>query len=238
MSLAKAVKRHFCPSLCSISHNNSINGLVIPSHSDNSTASCNKLIMASHIRPEDQLWFFLKENMTLPSYVQKQFTLKDIQQRGLSLADCLKITNSPDTDLKKYAFYIHSASMAAAVRLLSDESILTTFNLYCQKDLVVTIWIRAADDLSPNTSRAPSHQNSLAERRKVSRGRLVSEIFIQPKVRHASGSIDVSTMEPIADIAESDKVTIHLGGGRFETFTKEYLLCKPQIIDIFSILPH
>ncbi len=79
--------------------------------------------MASHIRPEDQLWFFLKENMTLPSYVQKQFTLKDIQQRGLSLARCLKIINSPDTDLKKYAFYIHSASMAAAVRLLSDERV-------------------------------------------------------------------------------------------------------------------
>lgn len=133
--------------------------------------------MASHIRPEDQLWFFLKENMTLPSYVQKLFTLKDIQQRGLSLADCLKITNSLDTDLKKYAFYIHSASLAAAVRLLSDESMLTTFNLYCQKDLVVTIWIRAADDLSPNTSRAPGHQNSLAERRKVSRGRLVSDFY-------------------------------------------------------------
>lgn len=124
--------------------------------------------MASYIRPEDQLWFFLKENMTLPSYVQKQFTLKDIQQRGLSLADCLKITNSPDTDLKKYAFYIHSASMAAAGRLLSD-------------------------------------------------------VFIQPKVRHASDSIDVSTMEPITDIAESDKVTIHLGGGRFETFTGGYI---------------
>jgi hypothetical protein len=107
--------------------------------------------MASQIRPEDQLWFFLKENMTLSSYVQKQFTLKDIQQRGLSLADCLKITNSTDTDLKKYAFYIYSASMAAPVRLLSDESILTTFNLYCQKDPVVTILIRATDDLSPNT---------------------------------------------------------------------------------------
>ncbi len=116
---------------------------------------------------------------------------------------------------------------------------MTTFNLSFQKALVVTIWIRTADDLSPNTSRGtPSHQNSLAERRKVSRGGLVSETFIQPKVRHASDSIDVSTMEPIADIAGSDKVTIHLGGGRFETFTKEYLFCKPQIIDIFSILPH
>lgn len=64
------------------------------------------------------------------------------------------------------------------------------------------------------------------------------QIFIQPKVRHASDSINVSTTEPIADVAESDKVIIHLGGGKFETFTKEYLLCKPQIIDIFSILPH
>jgi hypothetical protein len=193
--------------------------------------------MASETRPDDQLWFFLKENMALPSYVQKQFTLKDIQQKGLSLADCLKITNSADSNVNKYAFYIHSVSMAAAVRLLSDESILATFNIYCRKDPVVTILIRAADDLSPNTSRAPSHQNSLAERRKISRGKVVPEIFIQPKVRHASGSMDVSTMEPIADVAESEKVTLYLGGGMFETFTKEYLLCELQSIDIFPFPP-
>ena len=175
--------------------------------------------------------------MALPTYVQKQYTLRDVQQRGLSLADCLKITSCRDTDLTKYAFYMHPASMAAAVRLLSDESILNTFNLYCQKDPVVTVLIRAAEDLSPNTSRAPSHQSSLAERRKISGGRIVSDIFIQPKIRHISGSTDVITMAPIADIGESEKVTLQLEGGRFETFTKEYLLCKSQSINVFTLRP-
>jgi hypothetical protein len=32
--------------------------------------------------PEEQLWFFLKEHMSLPTYVQKQHTLKDIQEKG------------------------------------------------------------------------------------------------------------------------------------------------------------
>jgi hypothetical protein len=195
------------------------------------------LMMASQMKPEDKLWFFLKESMALPTYVQKQYTLRDVQQWGLSLADCLKITSCRDTDLTKYAFYMHSASMAAAVRLLSDESILTTFNLYCQKDPVVTVLIRAAEDLSPNTSRAPSHQSSLAERRKISGRRIVSEIFIQPKIRHISGSTDASTMAPIADIGESGKVTLQLEGGRFETFTKEYLLCKSQSINVFTLRP-
>jgi hypothetical protein len=49
--------------------------------------------------------------------------------------------------------------------------------------------------------------------------------------------MDVNTMEPIADIEESEKVTLYLGGGMFETFTKEYLLCELQTIDICSIIP-
>jgi hypothetical protein len=63
-------------------------------------------------------------------------------------------------EVQKFAFYLHSASMAAAVRLLSDESILVTYNLYCQKDDVVTILVRGINEPSPNTSRSPSHQNS------------------------------------------------------------------------------
>ena len=39
--------------------------------------------------------------------------------------------------------------MAAAVRLLSDESILVTYNLYCQKDDVVTILVRGINEPSP-----------------------------------------------------------------------------------------
>ncbi|KFY25204.1 hypothetical protein V491_01873 [Pseudogymnoascus sp. VKM F-3775] len=144
------------------------------------------------------------------------------RKNGLTLKDCLTILNIKG-EVGIFAFYIHSGSMAAAVRLLTDESILVTYNLYCQNDPVVTILIRGIDEPSPNTSRAPSHQNSLAERRKVSRGALVPEIFIQPPPRHASGIVDVSTMEKIED--ESEMVTINMGNNDFVTFTMEYLLC-------------
>lgn len=91
---------------------------------------------------------------------------------------------------------------------------------------MITILICSVQDVSPNTSRAPSHHNSLAERRKVSRGKIVPEIFIQPKVRHASGSIDLNTLDAIEDVPESQKVTLLVDDGRQETFTKEYLLCQ------------
>lgn len=103
----------------------------------------------------------------------------------------LKIKDSVD----KYAFYIHSTSMAAAVRLLTDESILVTYKLYCQKDDVVVILVRAVTDPSPNSFKAASHESSLEERRKVSRGALVPDVFIQPPPRHGSDTVDVSTME-------------------------------------------
>jgi hypothetical protein len=176
------------------------------------------------MNPSDQLWFFLKEDMTLPKFTQKQYTLLDVRQNGITLQSSLSITSTKG-NTENFAFYIHSASMAAAVRMLTDESIWVTYKLYCQKDPVVTILIRDANEPSPNTSRAPSHSNSYAERRKVSRGKIIPEIFIQPRVRHDSGSMDVSTLERIDDIPEFEKVTLDLGSGRFETFTKEYLIC-------------
>jgi hypothetical protein len=181
---------------------------------------------------DEQLWFFLKEDMNLPTFVQHQYTFADLRRNGIKLESVLTILNVKD-EVQKFAFYLHSASMAAAVRLLSDESILVTYNLYCQKDDVVTILVRGINEHSPNTSRSPSHQNSLRERRKISRGALVPEIFIQPTPRHASGTIDVSTMEEIED--ESKMVTLDLGNGDFVTFTKEYLICKksPALICIF-----
>lgn len=96
--------------------------------------------------------------------------------------------------------------------------------MYCQNDLVVTVLIRDINETSPNTSRAPSHNNSFAERRKVSRGEIVPEILMQPHVRHTSGSMDVSTMERIDDVPEFEKITLDLGNEDFQTFTKEYLL--------------
>jgi len=126
------------------------------------------------MNPSDQLWFFLKEDMTLPKFTQKQYTLLDVRQNGITLQSSLSITSTKG-NTENFAFYIHSASMAAAVRMLTDESIWVTYKLYCQKDPVVTILIRDANEPSPNTSHAPSHSNSYAERRKVSRGKIIPE---------------------------------------------------------------
>jgi len=65
--------------------------------------------------PGDQLWFFLKEDMVLPDFTQKQYTLLDVLSKGVTLQDCLTITNTQGS-IAKFPFYIHSASMAAAVR--------------------------------------------------------------------------------------------------------------------------
>jgi hypothetical protein len=112
--------------------------------------------------PGDQLWFFLKEDMVLLEFTQKQYTLLDIQSKGITLQDCLAVTNTHGSTAK-FAFYIHSASMAAAVRMLTDESISATYNLYCQNDPVVAVLIRDINETSPNTSRARSHNNSFVE---------------------------------------------------------------------------
>jgi hypothetical protein len=183
--------------------------------------------MAGPSENRDQLWFILKESMSEPSFLQKDITLSQIRQRGLILNDCLRIVNVKGNPAD-FSFHIFSASMAAAVRLLSDESVLTTYRLYCQKDPVVVIFIRDANDPSPNTSKAPSHENSLRSRQSTARGRgkLVPELFIRPKPRHVSGSSDIGTLEEIKN--EKDMVTVHLGGSDYVTFSKEYLVCKSK----------
>ncbi|RYP64671.1 hypothetical protein DL769_006579 [Monosporascus sp. CRB-8-3] len=184
---------------------------------------------------EKQLWFFLREEMTIAQFTQAVLTLDDVRKRDVTLEYCLKATGTMGT-VDDYAFYIHSASMAAAVRLLTDNSIIAMYNLYCRNDPVVTITIRKATDPSPNTSLSVSHQNSLAERRKVSaqRGLLVPELFIQPRVRHVSGCSDISTGEAISD--EENMVTLRIGE-EFATFTKEYLLgwIGAQLADLRSL---
>ncbi|KAI2625707.1 hypothetical protein GGR54DRAFT_592678 [Hypoxylon sp. NC1633] len=169
-----------------------------------------------------QLWFFLREDMSISQFTQVPLTLSEVRKIDLTFGYCLSATKSPGS-VHDYTFHIHSASMAAAVQLLSDESIIATYNIYCQRDPVVTIIIRKAGDPSPNTSRSASHDNSLAERRKVSasRGLLVPELFIQPTVRHVSGSMDINTLEPIDD--KTALVTMHCDDETF-TFTKDYLL--------------
>jgi hypothetical protein len=109
---------------------------------------------------DEQLWFFLKEDMNLPTFVQHQYTFADVRRNGIKLENILTILNVKD-EVQKFAFYLHSASMAAAVRLLSDESILVTYNLYCQKD-------GCRNDSSPRYQRAFAKHFSLSQPSKLS----------------------------------------------------------------------
>jgi hypothetical protein len=178
----------------------------------------------------DQIWFFLWENMkpstSLPSFKQGHLTLAEVKKNGMTLETCLQMA-TVDSNADEHTFWIHSNSMKAAVQLLSDKSIEVTWNLYCQADDVVTIHIRTTSDPSPNTSKASSYNNSLAERRKVSgQRRKVSEIFIRTPLDHGTSGLDAATLEPIRDLDEDDKVTIDIKDGKRETFSKAYLLGK------------
>ena len=75
---------------------------------------------------------------------------------------------------------------------------------------------------TPQQRRVP--KSSLAERRKVSGRRSVSEVFTRPDSWHVSQHFDPVTQEPFKDLAESDKVQIDFGGGKYETFSKDYLI--------------
>ncbi|KAK7746208.1 hypothetical protein SLS62_009424 [Diatrype stigma] len=185
---------------------------------------------------DNQLWFFLREDMTISQFVQVPLTFDEVQKVGITLDYCMNATQTTGP-IKDQAFYIHSASMAAAVRLLDDDSIIATYNMYCQKDPVVTISIRKASDPSPNTSISASHQSSLAERRNISarRGLLAPELFIQPRTRHVSGSSDIITGDTIVD--ENTMVTLRVEKD-FVTFTQDYLIGKEGLHYLLDIMTY
>lgn len=169
-----------------------------------------------------QVWFFLVEAMDDPTFKQGCGTLDELKKTRMTLQRCLELSGVSGKKASDFSFWIHSQSMKAAVQMLTDESIIGTWNLYCQKDPIVLVIIRKATDPSPNTSRTPSHANSLSARQQHSakRGLLVPELFIQPKVRHASGYSDMETFEEITD--ESTMVSI-VQNGKTYTFTRDYL---------------
>jgi hypothetical protein len=131
--------------------------------------------------------------------------------------------------------------MSAAVQLLKDTAINVIWTLYCRDDPTVTIIVRPASDHSPNASTAPSAESSLAERRKVSERRSLSEVFTRPDSRHMSQHFDPVTQEPLKYLAESDKVQIDVGSGKYEIWDREqeiqarrsmvldYLFKKPNL---------
>jgi hypothetical protein len=115
--------------------------------------------------------------------------------------------------------------MGATVQLLLDDSITAVCNLYCKNDFIVTLTILDVNGPSPNSSRTPSQANSLASRRNVSarRGLLAPQLFIQLRIRHASGSTDFEKIEKIDDISIMISIMVN---GKTLTFTKDYLLGK------------
>jgi hypothetical protein len=178
----------------------------------------------------EQIWFFIWEKMkpkpSLAPYKQGYLPLSEVK-KGMTLTKILQIVGV-DSPVDDHTFWIHSNSMKAAVQLLNDNSIQMTWKLYCESDSVVTIHIRPAADPSPNTSKAPSHSASLAERRKVSGRRTVSDIFTRSPLEHVTSGLDATSLEPIKNLKEGDKVTISTGEGKVETFSKEYLLGKAK----------
>ncbi|KLJ07727.1 hypothetical protein EMPG_16802 [Blastomyces silverae] len=112
----------------------------------------------------DQVWFLRFEEMKSPSFAQLDRKFADLVSAGLSQTTIKKLLDlAPDT---KHQFWIHSPSMTAAVQLLNDKSIYATWCIYCETDPIVEIIVRPEEDQSPNTSRCPSSQASLAQRRK------------------------------------------------------------------------
>ncbi|CZT07517.1 uncharacterized protein RCO7_09770 [Rhynchosporium graminicola] len=176
---------------------------------------------------EEQIWFFIwestKPSTKSPPYQQGWLPLSEVVRQGLTLQKALTTSRAPG-QVSDQNFWIHSNSMSAAVQLLTDQSIKVTWELYCKKDAVVTIHIRPNKDPSPNASRASSHQQSLADRRKQSGRRAVSEIFVRPPLSQITSALDTLSLGPINKLDSSDKVTLDLGGGKSETFSKEYLL--------------
>jgi hypothetical protein len=130
-----------------------------------------------------QIWLFLTEEMSTTSFNHGDFALAEVKKMDLTLQHCLKLSGAQG-QAQEFSFCIYSQSMNSAVQMLTDESIIATYQLYCSRDPVIQIIIRKANEPPPNTSRAPSHAASLASRQQKSapRGLLAKELFIQPRV--------------------------------------------------------
>ena len=180
---------------------------------------------ASGVDDEDQIWFLLKEDMMSPDYTQKPLSLSTIRSQGITLQRFLEVTGTEGSP-SKFAFYMHSESMAAAVRLLTDEAIYATHHLYCLNDAIVLIIIRPLEEDSPNTSRAPSYQLSFAERRVTSGERKVPDVPLQKKGRQVSGGLDVASGQNLSEMEDEDKVIVLIEEDEYQTYSKDYLLGK------------
>ncbi len=172
----------------------------------------------------NQIWFLIWEDIGSPVFNQIKISLDDVKKNGLSLPavlQLLKLVDQPD----QFSFFMHSASMRAAVQMLKSEAVQATWQLYCKQDPVVTITVRKIDDPSPNSSRAPSYSKALSQRRSASGNLTVPDIPIHTPPRNISARLDIVSLEPIADMPESEKVIILPDDGDAQAVSKEYLLC-------------
>lgn len=140
---------------------------------------------------DKQLWFFRFERQEVTTFKQVHKSWQEVIMAGVSLQSTLRILDLSPDDRDKYNFYIFSPSMKAAVQLLNDKSVYVTWQLYCQLDPMVEIIVRPLQDVSPNSSRCPSSQASLAQRRKVSGKKSLSDIIIRPAIEATSENLDV-----------------------------------------------
>ncbi len=171
-----------------------------------------------------QLWFLIWEDVGSPTFKQIKITIDDVKQKGLTLnviLNLLSLAGQPD----QFSFFMHSVSMRAAVQMLKSEAIQATWQLYCKQDSVITITVRKIDDPSPSSSRAPSYSQALSQRRSASGTLTVPDIPIHTPPRNVSSGHDPSTLDPIADLPEDEKVIISSIEGEAQAVSKEYMLC-------------
>jgi hypothetical protein len=157
-------------------------------------------------------------------YSQTNKVLNEVAIAGFSFKTILTFVGQPEKKPDDYNFFIHSNSVKAAVQLLNDKSIITTYRLYCENDDVVTIIVRPEIDPSPNSSQCPSAPESLRQRRKISGKRNLSEVFIQPIIPKETENLDAESLLPIKQLLGSEKVALDLGQGKTEIFSAAYLL--------------
>ena len=173
---------------------------------------------------DNQLWFFVLEEFANDrDYLQNFMTKGEFSEMGMTLSNALKATGSK-AKAEDFFFYINSNSMPASVVMLTDEAIPVMWELYCRGDDVVTVQIRSRKKGSPTSTRAPSHDHSLAERHKVSGGRIVPNIILRPPLPISKESTNLGTSEPVSSVPASEQVILDLADGDHEVFSKDFLL--------------
>src|SRR4029077_3146 len=137
------------------------------------------------------------EDMSTTDFSQVTKSLDEVVTTGVSFRSALSFLGQDQADPSDYDFFIFGESMKAAVRLLTDKSIFSTYRLYCEDEAVVTIIIRPVDNLSPNSIQAPSAPQSLRERRRISGKHKLQNVVIRQGSHRETDLFDTDTLLPM-----------------------------------------